>query len=137
MASARVKVPSDLVQQIFQLKWEEDEKERAAALEAEVQEQEQEQEEEEDGEGGNDHRNNANAPNPPGAKGGGGGKKFPIKDEAVAASAEVLRCFAAEIVSRAAEMAHQDGDDMVNPKRATRDPKPSTLIPSVPKPLNP
>ena len=41
-------------------------------------------------------------------------KKISIKEEAVVASAEVLRCFAAEIVQRAAEVAHQDGDDTMD-----------------------
>jgi centromere protein X len=41
-------------------------------------------------------------------------KKFPVKDEAVVATAEVLRLFAEEITARAAETAIMDGDDTVD-----------------------
>lgn len=101
--SAREKISPDLVQQIFQLKWEEDEKERAAGTMLEGGEVG------EDGGGGGNQNINNNA-----AAGPRGGKKFAIKDEAVVASAEVLRHFAAEIVQRAAEVAHQDGDNTVD-----------------------
>lgn len=48
------------------------------------------------------------------AAGGAGKKKFPVKDEAVVASAEVLRMFAEELTARAAETALNDGDDTVD-----------------------
>ena len=41
-------------------------------------------------------------------------KKFPVKDEAVVATAEVLRLFAEEITARAAETAIMDGDETVD-----------------------
>ena len=41
-------------------------------------------------------------------------KKFPVKDEAVVASAEVLRLFAQELTARAAETALTDGDDTID-----------------------
>ena len=111
-SAAREKISPDLVQQIFQLKWEEDEKERAAAEAEAAAGMMMDAEEEEDGGGGRGNLNNNN--NAAAAAGPRGGKKFSIKDEAVMASAEVLRNFAAEIVHRAAEVAHQDGDDTVD-----------------------
>lgn len=107
---AREKISPDLVQQIFQLKWEEDERERAAAAAA------HEADPATGDEGVEEMMRNAPNANAPHAGGGGarGAKKFAIKDEAVVASAEVLRHFAAEIVQRATEMAHQDGDDTVD-----------------------
>jgi centromere protein X len=106
-SAAREKISPDLVQQIFQLKWEEDEKERAAEAAAEADRMAEEgQGGDEDGGGGGNQNNNATAA---AAGGSRGAKKFSIKDEAVAASAEVLRHFAAEIVQRAAEVAYQVG----------------------------
>jgi centromere protein X len=47
-------------------------------------------------------------------------KKFPVKDEAVVASAEVLRIFAQELTARAAETALADGDDTVHGEHLER-----------------
>lgn len=44
----------------------------------------------------------------------GSKKKFPVKDEAIVASAEVLRLFAQELTARAAETALTDGDDTID-----------------------
>lgn len=93
----REKISPDLVVQLFQLHWEESEREKAAAAAA--------------AEGGD------GVDGVDGDGDGGGGRaarKFSIKDEAVLASAEVLRHFAAEIVHRAVEIAAQDGDDTVD-----------------------
>lgn len=90
-------ISPDLIQQLFQVKYEDDERKKAA--------------EEAEAEG------DAN-----GSPGGGGGanirsgapKKLNIKEEAVVASAEVVRMFVAELVHRAAEGAMEDGEDTVD-----------------------
>ena len=86
-------ISPDLIQQLFQLNYEDDERERAGA--------------EADGAGDDSPAGGANNRS-------GSAKKLNIKDEAIVASAEVVRMFVAELVHRAAEGAKEDGEDTVD-----------------------
>lgn len=90
MSSERASISPDLVHHIFQLQWETRERERAAA--------------EAGGTGAGDVAAGAGAAR----------KKVPVKDEALAASAELLRAFVEELAQRAADIAKVDGDDVVD-----------------------
>lgn len=88
-------ISPDLIQQLFQLNYEDDERERAG--------------EEADGAGDDSPAGGGGANNRSGSA-----KKLNIKDEAIVASAEVVRMFVAELVHRAAEGAKEDGEDTVD-----------------------
>lgn len=88
-------ISPDLIQQLFQLNYEDDERERAGA--------------QADGAGHDSPAGGGGANNRSGSA-----KKLNIKEEAIVASAEVVRMFVAELVQRAAEGAKEDGEDTVD-----------------------